>query len=536
MKGTVGWYRKDFRLPSAARGLAWIVRFESVNYRTRVWLNGKPIGKHRGAYLPFELRLSPSALRRDGVNRLVVRVDNRRYQTDFPPSGLYGEPASPPAAGGTTAACCARSISARSTRSTSTRSACCPASPARPARANVEIKATVRNYATSARRISVTARFDGRSVRLGGGDGRRQAVRDVRHTRARGRAAAVVAVASDALPGLPDRPLRRQGASATSCGRGSGRSGSRRRAPAAERPPLNFRGVGMHEDSQTLGFAVNNADPRRVSSAVKELGGTLIRSHYPLHPQLQELADREGVMLWSEIPVYAIKTEFLKQRLVRQLAANELRDNILINGNHPSVIVWSIANELASRPGPVQSYYIQRAAAHGAPARPDAPGRHRRRRLPVGRLLSRVRAARRDRHQRVLRLVPRPERPDRGSHAAPAVPRLGARLLPRQGGRGLRVRRRGQPRRAGRGEGNLRVPAGLRPLPPRRDRHEAVDQRRRLLGPPGVPRAARMGGRQPAPAGRPSTRRACSTFAGTPKPAWFDVQQMFKATNQLGGA
>ena len=42
MIGGVGWYRKDFSLPEASRALAWAVRFESVNYRSRVWLNGKP--------------------------------------------------------------------------------------------------------------------------------------------------------------------------------------------------------------------------------------------------------------------------------------------------------------------------------------------------------------------------------------------------------------------------------------------------------------------------------------------------------------
>ena len=90
MTGTVGWYRKDFRLPDRRSRMDWLVRFESVNYRAQVWLTGRPIGRNTGAYLPFDLRLPRSALKRTGTNRLVVRVDNRRLKTDFPPSGLTG--------------------------------------------------------------------------------------------------------------------------------------------------------------------------------------------------------------------------------------------------------------------------------------------------------------------------------------------------------------------------------------------------------------------------------------------------------------
>jgi beta-glucuronidase len=88
MKGTIGWYRRDFRLPSSSRRYDWILRFESVNYRTRAWLNGRPIGSNRGAYLPFELRIPSGLLRRGGVNRLVVRVDNVRRTFDLPPAGM----------------------------------------------------------------------------------------------------------------------------------------------------------------------------------------------------------------------------------------------------------------------------------------------------------------------------------------------------------------------------------------------------------------------------------------------------------------
>src|SRR3989442_10180975 len=81
--GTVAWFRKDFKAPSSASDFTWILRFESVNYRAKVWLNGKPLGAHVGAYLPFELRAK--AFRRHGVNSLVARVDGRRQKFDIPP-------------------------------------------------------------------------------------------------------------------------------------------------------------------------------------------------------------------------------------------------------------------------------------------------------------------------------------------------------------------------------------------------------------------------------------------------------------------
>ena len=81
--GSVHWYRKDFKAPRGAADSKWVFRFESVNYRAKVWLNGKPLGTHVGAYLPFEVRAKD--IRRRGVNRLVVRVDGRRQKFDIPP-------------------------------------------------------------------------------------------------------------------------------------------------------------------------------------------------------------------------------------------------------------------------------------------------------------------------------------------------------------------------------------------------------------------------------------------------------------------
>src|SRR3954467_3226009 len=52
--GAPAWYRRDFRLPSGAKGLDWLVRFDSVNYRATVWLNGPRIRPHPRGLVPFE--------------------------------------------------------------------------------------------------------------------------------------------------------------------------------------------------------------------------------------------------------------------------------------------------------------------------------------------------------------------------------------------------------------------------------------------------------------------------------------------------
>jgi beta-glucuronidase len=105
----------------------------------------------------------------------------------------------------------------------------------------------------------------------------------------------------------------------------------------------------------------------------KAVGATLMRAHYPMHPYTHELADRNGVMIWSEVPVYALKTANLAKPGVTELAARELEKNIVANQNHPSVLLWSIANELSARPGPAQAGYIKNAVREAKRLDPSRP-------------------------------------------------------------------------------------------------------------------------------------------------------------------
>jgi beta-glucuronidase len=370
--GGVGWYRKDFRLPSNARNLSWVVRFESVNYRSKAWLNGRPIGKNRGAYLPFEFRLPKGLVRRGRVNRLVIRVDSRRFPTDFPPAGLSATGV--PTGGWWNYGGILREVYLRRINDIDFNTVVVqPNLPCATCAATIRYRITLRNYGGSARRVAVRARFGNRRINLG------------TKTVAPRRFATYTRSVRIRKPRLwsPDRPtLYNAPLTASSGGRTLQRytlkTGIRRIKVVGGHlflngRPLNFRGVALHEDSRTKGFAIDNRDRDQQLAWVRELGATMIRSHYPLHPYTQERADELGIMQWSEVPVYSVKARYLKQRLVRQLAARELESNIEANGNHPSVIVWSIGNELSARPGPVQGDYIERAAKAAKALDPTRP-------------------------------------------------------------------------------------------------------------------------------------------------------------------
>jgi beta-galactosidase len=69
----IGFYRKVFDLPDDWDGKVIKLHFDGVSYRTEVWLNGRFVGVHMGAYTPFSLDVT-SFLHTDSSNELIVRV------------------------------------------------------------------------------------------------------------------------------------------------------------------------------------------------------------------------------------------------------------------------------------------------------------------------------------------------------------------------------------------------------------------------------------------------------------------------------
>jgi beta-glucuronidase len=125
---------------------------------------------------------------------------------------------------------------------------------------------------------------------------------------------------------------------------------------------LSLRGVNVHEQSLAEGAALSPASLRHLVDEARAVGATMIRAHYPLGPIVEEAADRAGLLLWSEIPVYQVKSANLALPSVLANAQATLQTNITQNENHPSVAIWSIGNELETPPPATEARYIGKAA------------------------------------------------------------------------------------------------------------------------------------------------------------------------------
>jgi hypothetical protein len=96
---------------------------------------------------------------------------------------------------------------------------------------------------------------------------------------------------------------------------------------------------------------------------MKALHATLTRPvHYPQNPFILDYADRHGILLIPEIPVWQFDESQLANPKVLALARQQMREMIEQAGNHPSIFAWSVANESATgTPGGVAYFRSMRA-------------------------------------------------------------------------------------------------------------------------------------------------------------------------------
>jgi len=371
MDGYVGWYRRDFTLPAGAfpkyvpkTDQHWIIDFQSVNYSATVWLNGRQIGSHQGAYLPFEFDLTGL---HKGVNRLVVRVDNQRNGADFPPGpgGQWWN------YGGLLEEVYLRAVARADISQVEVR----PLLPCPTCAATIDEQALIRNDTGAPQAVHLHGYYGGVPLNFGSttigphGTWTATATATIRHP----------SLWAPGHPTLYRATLNLTDAKGRSLGGYLYYSGIRSiKVTSGGRLELNgrllnLRGFNLHEQTLATGAALSVPQMRSLIDYVRALGGDVIRAHYPLTPALEEMADQDGILLWSEIPVYQVKNGYLSQPGWRARALALLKENILANENHPSVMTWSIGNELPTPATGAEAAYIAAASAEARQLDPTRP-------------------------------------------------------------------------------------------------------------------------------------------------------------------
>lgn len=111
---------------------------------------------------------------------------------------------------------------------------------------------------------------------------------------------------------------------------------------------VQLRGVNLHHDHGPLGAAFYPRAMERQLEIMKAMGVNAIRnSHNVAAPELAELCDRMGLLLFNEVfDKYDAKAGITANTDFEEFAQRNIRNFVLRDRNHPSVFLWSVGNEI----------------------------------------------------------------------------------------------------------------------------------------------------------------------------------------------
>jgi beta-galactosidase len=342
-----GWYRKRFVAPSRGTGPTRVwVEFDGAMANSTVWVNGHELGGRPYGYSSFGFDLTPHLV--PGDNVLAVRLkpepDSSRW---YPGAGLYRhvwlDVSAPVHVARWSTFVVTPRVSAEE--------------------ADVEVATAIENATAADAPVDVT-------VALAGPDGREvaRAGPERLSIRARGRLdlTRTLRVARPALWDVEHPSLYRVTVTVTDPSGAiddvsATRIGIRTLAFSATRGfelngrRVKLRGVCLHHDLGALGAAVSRAAIARQLRIMRDMGVNAVRtSHNPPAPELLDLADEMGLLvideafdMWGRTKVPNGHAKYFAEWHER-----DLRDLIRRDRNHPSVILWSIGNEILEQDEP----------------------------------------------------------------------------------------------------------------------------------------------------------------------------------------
>ena len=314
LAGGQGIYVKNFILPASVKNRRLSITFDGVYHRATVWLNGHRLGHHVYGYTGFSFDITPY-INIKGENRLVVHVDREEQSRWYTGSGIY------------------RHVWLTATGATRVKE----------------------------NGIFVIAKTDGNvevNTELVGGEGK------ISHTIYDNKGKKVASSSSSKLmvnnPQLwsCDSPVMYT--LVTTVKDAKGRVSDEVSTPFGFRDirfdantgfwlngkNMKLKGMCLHQDAGSLGVAVPDEVWLRRLKALKGIGCNSIRcSHNPPSPEFLTICDTLGLLVLDE--AFDKWKSGYYEPFYDENAHNDIADMVLRDRNHPSVIVWSIGNEVS---------------------------------------------------------------------------------------------------------------------------------------------------------------------------------------------
>ncbi|MEJ6009872.1 glycoside hydrolase family 2 TIM barrel-domain containing protein [Novosphingobium aquae] len=375
----IGWYRLTYNAPPAAKGRRQYLDFAAVGKIARVWVNGQFVGEHRGAYGRFRFEVTKH-WKPGQANLIAVRADNSKPEAGKPTGetiplagdffvygGLYRQVQL------ITANAAGIDLLDYGSPGVFVRTASIVRKSGLPDEAVLDVTARLREPRRNGRtRVSVTIRDAAGAVVADRAPMPAKYDAAVMTGDEIGTADGRIALTSPRYwDGTRDPYLytatvevRKKGKLIDSVTQTFGIRDFRVDAnegfflnPHPMVPGSGYvrlHGVSRHQDKQGKGAALTAADHAEDMALMKELGANTVRhAHYQHADEWSDEADKAGMIVWAELP-YVTSPGLAGGKGSPELWANaeqQLKELIRQNYNHPSIVMWSVGNEVDSAKG-----------------------------------------------------------------------------------------------------------------------------------------------------------------------------------------